>query len=283
MKPKTVDSLQPRVWRAGRFRLSLHEPLVMAIVNLTPDSFSGDGVDADVTAALKQAETAVEAGAAVLDFGAESTRPGAQPVPAEVEWQRLEPVLRAVTKWPVAISVDTRKPEVMARAVELGADILNDVSGFRTADAVRVAAQSGCGLCVMHMKGEPQTMQAAPHYDDVVGEVYAFLNAQTRALEAAGVAPARIVWDPGFGFGKTLEHNVALFRALPRFVASYPVLVGVSRKRMIQAITGRDEPKARVFGSVAAALKAVALGAAIVRVHDVAATVDALRVWRALA
>ena len=126
-------------------------------------------------------------------------------------------------------------------------------------------------------------MQAAPHYDDVVGEVYAFLNAQTRALEAAGVAPARIVWDPGFGFGKTLEHNVALFRALPRFVASYPVLVGVSRKRMIQAITGRDEPKARVFGSVAAALKAVALGAAIVRVHDVAATVDALRVWRALA
>jgi dihydropteroate synthase len=271
-----------RLWRAGRFTLDLTTPKVMAIINLTPDSFSGDGVGGDVHQALAKAEAAIEAGAAILDFGAESTRPGAPPVPADVEWDRLEPVLRAVRDWPVAISVDTRKPEVMARAVDVGVDILNDVSGFRSPEAIAVAARSLCGLCVMHMQGEPQTMQIAPHYDDVVAEVRTFLRTQTEALIQKGVARERIVWDPGFGFGKTLDHNLTLFRALPLFAAEQPVLVGVSRKRMIQALTAQEDPQARVFGSLAAALKAVALGASVVRVHDVVATVDALRVWLAL-
>lgn len=271
-----------RLWRAGRFTLDLTTPKVMAIINLTPDSFSGDGVGGDVRQALAKAEAAIEAGAAILDFGAESTRPGAPPVPADVEWDRLQPVLRKVHDWPVAISVDTRKPEVMARAVDIGVDILNDVSGFRSPEAIAVAARSLCGLCVMHMQGEPQTMQLDPHYDDVVAEVRTFLRTQTEALIQKGVARERIVWDPGFGFGKTLDHNLALFRALPLFVAEQPVLVGVSRKRMIQALTGQEDPQASVFGSLAAVLKAVALGASVVRVHDVVATVDALRVWLAL-
>ncbi len=272
----------PRYWKAGRFSLSLAQPLVMAIVNLTPDSFSGDGVAGDLAAALARAEAAVAAGAAILDLGAESTRPGAQPVPLEEEWARLAPVLRLVRNWPVAISVDSRKPEVMARAVAEGADILNDVSGFRSDAAVAVAAGVSCGLCVMHMQGEPQTMQTAPHYQDVVAEVRAFLAERTQALTSAGVAEQRIVWDPGFGFGKTLAHNLALFHALPQFAREFPLLVGVSRKRMIGELTGQAQPADRVIGSVAAALKAVTLGASIIRVHDVAATVEALKVWQAL-
>jgi dihydropteroate synthase len=272
----------PRFWKAGRFSLSLAQPLVMAIVNLTPDSFSGDGVAGDPVAAVARAEAAVTAGAAILDLGAESTRPGAQPVPVEEEWARLQPVLRIVRNWPVAISVDSRKPEVMARAVAEGADILNDVTGFRDDQAVAVAVRCGCGLCVMHMQGEPQTMQLAPHYDDVVAEVRAFLTERTQALISAGVAAERIVWDPGFGFGKTLAHNLALFQALHQFAREFPLLIGVSRKRMIGEITGQTQPADRVIGSVAAALKAVTLGASIVRVHDVAATVEALKVWQAL-
>ncbi len=276
------EAAAPRCWRAGRFNLSLDRPRIMAIVNLTPDSFSGDGVGENVTAALRRAEAAVEAGADILDFGAESTRPGAATIPVEAEWARLEPALTAVRDWPVVVSVDTRKAEVMRRAADAGADVLNDVSGFRDPEAVTVAAATQCGLCVMHMQGEPSTMQLAPHYDDVVAEVEAFLLARAQALQEAGVAAERLVIDPGFGFGKTLEHNLALFRALPRLAQHYPLLVGVSRKRMIGELTGRQDPKERMVGSAVAAALAVAKGAAIVRVHDVAATRDALAVWRAL-
>ncbi|MCX7945527.1 MAG: dihydropteroate synthase [Hydrogenophilus sp.] len=269
-------------WQTRRWRLSLSEPQVMAIINVTPDSFSGDGVGEDYTAAIRRAEQAVEAGAAIVDFGGESTRPGASPVPAAEEWRRLAPVLTAVRDWPVVISVDTRKPEVMERAVAAGVDVLNDVAGFRTPAAVAVAARAGCGVVVMHMQGEPASMQVAPYYEDVVGEVEAFLRERSAALQAAGVKEEQIVWDPGFGFGKSFEHNIALFQALPRLAAQRPVLVGVSRKRMIGELTGVEKPAERAVGSIAAALAAVARGARIVRAHDVRATVEALRVWQRL-
>ena len=215
-------------------------------------------------------------------MGGESTRPGAAAVALEEELRRVMPVVEGLVRAGVAVSVDTMKPEVMRAALGAGASVVNDVNAFRAPGAVEAVAASGAGLVVMHMQGTPETMQREPHYDDVVAEVGAYLRERAGALEAAGVARARIVLDPGFGFGKTLEHNRALFRGLPRIAAlGYRVLAGVSRKRMIGELTGRPVEE-RAAGSVAAALLAVQNGASLVRVHDVRETVDAIKVWMGL-
>jgi dihydropteroate synthase len=271
-----------RILRCGRFTLDLSTPRVMGIVNLTPDSFSDGGRYATAEDAVSHAARLIEEGAALVDVGAESTRPGAATVPADEEWLRLQAFLHALRDAPVPISVDTRKPEVMRRALDAGAAMINDVAGFATSEARSAVASSDCALCVMHMQGEPATMQRAPRYVDVVGEVRGFLDVQVQALLAAGVAADRIVIDPGFGFGKDLDHNLALLRALDRIAAlGWPVLVGLSRKGMIGALTGRPVDQ-RLAGGIAAALAAVEQGAAIIRTHDVAETVDALKVWTAL-
>jgi dihydropteroate synthase len=274
-------SSEPMRLSCGRFTLDLSRPRVMGIVNVTPDSFSDGGLHAIAADAIRHAGRLIEEGADILDIGAESTRPGAGPLEVGDEWARLEPVLAALRDAPVPVSVDTRKPEVMRRSLAAGASMINDVSGFATVDARHAVATSDCGLCVMHMQGEPATMQAAPIYADVVAEVATFLDERAHALVEDGVDAARIVVDPGFGFGKTLEHNLALLRSIDVIARlGWPVLVGLSRKGLIGSLTGRPID-GRLPGSIAAALIAVGRGAAIVRVHDVAETVDALRVWRA--
>jgi dihydropteroate synthase len=251
----------------------------MGIVNVTPNSFSDGGRFFDTSRAVEHALSMRADGADIVDIGGESTRPGAEPVSVDEELDRVMPVLAPLVREGVCVSVDTLKPEVMRAAIAAGAAIVNDVNAFRAPGAAEAVAGSGAGICVMHMQGTPATMQVAPHYDDVVGEVAAFLLERAAALEAAGVARERIVLDPGFGFGKTLEHNRTLFRALPRLAAlGYPLLVGVSRKRMIGDLTGRGVDE-RAAGSVAAALLAAQNGASVVRVHDVRETVDALKVW----
>lgn len=260
--------------------LTADRPLVMGIVNVTPDSFSDGGRHADTRSAVNHARSLVEEGADILDIGGESTRPGAQPVSIQEELDRVLPVLEGARGLGVPISIDTMKPEVMRAAVAAGAEMINDVNGFRLPGAWDAVKAGDCALCVMHMLGEPRTMQDAPQYADVVAEVEAFLAERLAEAEAAGIARERICIDPGFGFGKTLEHNLALMRALPRLAQLAPVLAGLSRKRMIGALTGRDIPD-RLAGSLAAALRAVENGAAIVRVHDVKETVDALKVWLA--
>lgn len=268
--------------QCGRFRLDLSRPRIMAIVNVTPDSFSGDGLGHDLGAALARAEAAVEAGAELLDIGGESTRPGSDPVPEQEELDRVLPLVERLAGWPVPVSVDTVKPGVMRAAIAAGASMINDINAFRAPGAIDAVAGSEAALCVMHMQGEPKTMQAAPHYDDVVAEVASFLDARVAALRAAGVGDERLVLDPGFGFGKTLEHNLALLRELARLGRDgLPLLVGMSRKTMLGAITGRAVGE-RVPAGIAAALLAVERGARIVRTHDVAATRDALAVWMAL-
>lgn len=255
----------------------------MGIVNLTADSFSGDGVGADVARAIAHAEMQHDAGADMLDLGAESTRPGAEPVSAEDELARLLPVLRAVREWGLPISVDTYKPEVMRAAIEAGAAMINDIAALRMPGALEAVADSEVGVCLMHMQGEPRTMQAAPHYDDVVGEAHDFLAGRIAACVAAGIARERLVVDPGFCFGKTVEHNYALLRELAVFGnLGVPVLAGLSRKSMLGAVTGQPNGAARMPASVAAAVLAVERGATIVRVHDVAATKDALAVLAAM-
>lgn len=269
------------VLQCGRFRLDLSEPRVMAIINLTDDSFSGDGLRGDLGGALARAEQALEAGAELLDIGAESSRPGAEPVPEAQELERVVRFVEAARGWNVPLSVDTVKPAVMRAALAAGADMINDINAFREAGAVEAVAVAQAALCVMHMRGEPRTMQHDPEYGDVLGEVLAFLDARVAALEAAGVARERIVLDPGFGFGKRTAHNYTLLRELERVGAGgLPVLAGMSRKSMLGAVTGRVVGE-RLAASVAAALIAVQRGARIVRVHDVAATRDALAVWRA--
>ncbi|WP_459615125.1 dihydropteroate synthase [Bordetella sp. 2513F-2] len=264
----------------GRFELGLERPLVMGIVNVTPDSFSDGGSHDAPDAAIAHGLRLVAEGAHILDLGGESTRPGAPPVPADVELQRLLPVVEGLRQAGVPLSVDTFKPEVMRAVLDAGADMINDIRAFRQPGAVEAVAQSRCGLCVMHMKGEPRTMQDAPHYTDLLGEVGAFLAECTQRLGAAGVDPRRITLDPGFGFGKTADQNYELLRGLPGLAGSgQPLLVGLSRKSMIGAATGRPVGE-RLAGSIAGALACVARGAAIVRVHDVAATVDALKVWQ---
>lgn len=254
----------------------------MAVLNITPDSFSDGGLWLDPQRAIAQAHALIEEGADLIDIGAESTRPGALPVPAHLEIERLAPLLEALRDAGVPLSVDTRKPEVMRAAIELGADLINDVEGFATPQAVQAVANTRVACCVMHMQGQPQTMQSAPTYGDVLGEVHNFLAQRVTALQDAGVAAQRIVIDPGIGFGKTLEHNLSLLAHLDAVrVQSLPILVGVSRKSMIGALTGRGTPQ-RLAGSLSAMLAAVAHGANMVRVHDVAATCDALAVWSAI-
>ena len=218
----------------------------------------------------------------MVDVGGESTRPGADAVPAEEELRRVIPVVSALAREGVAVSVDTMKPEVMRAAIDAGCAVVNDVNAFRAPGAIEAVAKAKVGVIAMHMQGTPATMQQAPHYEDVVSEVASYLHDRARALEEGGVARGDIVLDPGFGFGKTLAHNLALFRALPALAAlGYPILAGVSRKRMIGEITGRPLGE-RAAASVAAALLAVQNGASLVRVHDVRDTVDAIRVWRAI-
>lgn len=254
----------------------------MGILNVTPDSFSDGGRFPTGADAVSQGLELCVDGADFIDVGGESTRPGAQPVSVEEELRRVIPVVEALAGAGVAVSVDTMKPEVMRAAIAAGAALVNDVNAFRAPGALEAVGGAKVGVIAMHMQGTPASMQKAPHYADVVAEVSAFLRERARALEAAGVDRSRIALDPGFGFGKSFEHNVALMRALPTLAAmGYAIAAGVSRKRMIGEITGRDVED-RVAGSVAAALVAVQNGARLVRVHDVKETVDALRVWAAL-
>jgi dihydropteroate synthase len=254
----------------------------MGVVNVTPDSFSDGGQHADAAAAIAHARRLIGEGADIVDIGGESTRPGAAPVALEEERRRVMPVLEALAGSAVPVSVDTRKPALMREAIEAGAALVNDVTGASSPQALEALAGTAAGVCLMHMQGEPGTMQDKPTYADVVREVRDYLAARVAAAIAAGIARERIVVDPGFGFGKTLEHNLALLRALGQFRGiGIALLAGLSRKAMIGRVTGR-EPRERVHGSVAAALIAVQNGADIVRVHDVAATRDALAVWRAL-
>lgn len=266
----------------GRFRLPLDRPLLMGIVNLTPDSFSGDGVIDNIERAIGHARQQFDAGSDILDIGAESSRPGATPASEEDELRRLLPVLKEIVGWGVPISVDSYKPGVMRAALEAGATMINDITGMTNPEALSVVGGSDCAVCVMHMQGEPGTMQQTPQYQDVVTEVRYFLTEAVDRCRRAGIADNRIVVDPGFGFGKTQDHNLALFSVMTAAgVDGFPMLVGVSRKSMLGAITGRPV-RERQAASVAAALLAAQKGAKILRVHDVAATRDALAVWAAI-
>ncbi|WP_233802498.1 dihydropteroate synthase [Paraburkholderia sp. HP33-1] len=277
----------PEPLQCGRFKLTFERPLVMGILNVTPDSFSDGGKFAMRGDALRQAERMMLEGADIIDIGGESTRPGAPPVPLDEELERVLPLVEQLRGANVPLSVDTYKPEVMRQALNAGADMINDVWGFRLPGAIDAVRDSDCGLCVMHMLGEPRTMQRGePHYDDVVSDVRHFLEERVATLQQAGIARERISVDPGFGFGKTVvEHNYALLAQLrdtaPRAASPYPILAGMSRKSMLGAVTGRHTAE-RLAGSIAAAVCAAERGAAILRVHDVAPTVDALKVWATL-
>ena len=265
--------------------LVLDRPRVMGIVNVTPDSFSDGGAHDNVDAAVAHALRLAAEGADILDVGGESTRPGAEPVGVEEELRRVIPVIeRLARECPLPISVDSSKPEVMRAAVAAGAGMLNDVHALRGEDALDAAASLATPVVLMHMQGEPRSMQAEPHYEDVVSEVFRFLAERIFAAEMAGIDKKRIVVDPGFGFGKNRDHNLALLAQLRRFEElGVPVLAGLSRKKTIGELTGRSDPRERVHGSVAAHLIAAQHGARLLRVHDVAATVDALQVWNAVA
>ncbi len=267
------------VWRHRTGEIRLDRTHVMGILNVTPDSFSDGGRYLDPEQALRHGLEMVEQGADLLDLGGESTRPGSDPVSAEEEWRRVGPVMRDLAaKLDVPLSIDTMKPEVAGKAIEAGASIVNDVSGLREPAMVHVVARSRVGAVVMHMLGNPKTMQTHPEYADVVTEVHSFLTQRIRVLEAAGVATDALAVDPGVGFGKTQEHNLALLQHLDRIVAlGHPVVVGVSRKSFIERLGG-GEPGERLPGSIAAATLAVARGAHVVRVHDVRETVRAMRV-----
>jgi dihydropteroate synthase len=269
---------------AGR-ALRLDRPRIAGIINVTPDSFSDGGAFLDAARAIEHGLRLVEEGADLLDVGGESTRPGAQPVSADEEIARVVPVIEALARQAtVPIAIDASKPEVMRAAVAAGAGMINDVRALRGEGALEAAADLKVPVCLMHMQGEPRTMQDDPRYDDVVSDVRRFLAERIFACEMSGIDKKRIVVDPGFGFGKTLEHNLALLRALDQFAAlGVPLLVGLSRKGMIGALIGRDDPADRAVGSATAALLAVQKGAAIVRVHDVAITRDALAVWQGVA
>ncbi|MGG7603468.1 dihydropteroate synthase [Massilia sp. BKSP1R2A-1] len=277
----------PKQLQCGQYSFALEgpsslQPVVMGILNVTPDSFSDGGRYQGLEFALSHAEEMIRDGATMIDIGGESTRPGSPSVPVSEELARVMPTLYALRTLDVALSVDTCKPEVMREAIIAGADMINDINGFRAPGAIDAVRDSDCGLCLMHMQATPQTMQQAPSYADVVQEVIDFLKARVEAMVGEGIARERICIDPGFGFGKTVEHNYALLRELKRIrdEVGLPVLAGLSRKSMIGAVTGRPVEQ-RVAGSVGGALAAVAHGAKIVRVHDVAETVDALKVWYA--
>ena len=278
------DLLAPVLDCAGRL-LRLDRPRVVGILNVTPDSFSDGGAHASVDQAVAHGMRLAEEGADMLDVDGESTRPGAEEVPLEEELRRVLPVIgQLVARTALPISIDTSKPEVMRAAVAAGAGMINDVHALRRDGAMGAVAELGVPVCLMHMQGEPRDMQTEPHYDDVVGEVHRFLTDRLFACELAGIDRRKVLVDVGFGFGKTLQHNLALLCALERFAnLGSGVYVGLSRKRMIGTLTGRTEPADRAAGSVAAALIAVQRGARMVRVHDVRATVDALAVWQAVA
>jgi dihydropteroate synthase len=271
-------------WQTSRFRIDLSRPRVMGIVNVTPDSFSDGGAHASTETALRHCEQLLKEGADILDIGGESTRPGSPAVPLEAELARVLPVVREAVKLNAPISVDTYKPEVMRAVLELGADIVNDIWALRQPGAREaVAAHPSCGICLMHMHRDPQTMQAVPMAGDVIPEVLSFLEAQVQLLRTMGVDPSRITLDPGVGFGKTVAQNFALLaRQCELLAGGYPLLLGWSRKSSIGAVTGIEVAGERIVPSVAAAVLAVDRGAAVVRVHDVRDTVVALAVWRAM-
>jgi dihydropteroate synthase len=269
-------------WQTSRFRIPLDRPRVMGVVNVTPDSFSDGGRYASTRAALQHCERLLAEGAHILDLGGESSRPGIAPVSLEEERARVLPVLREAVRLGVPVSVDTYKPELMREVLELGADIVNDIWGLRQPGALEaIAAHPACGACIMHMHGEPRTMQHAPMAGDAVPQVLAFLRERAAALRDRGVAADRICWDPGIGFGKTVDQNFALLARQRELLADrYPILAGWSRKSSLGRVTGRAIDD-RVVPSVAAALLAADRGARILRVHDVRETVAALQVWQA--
>lgn len=285
--------------RCGRFSFSLSHPIVMAILNITPDSFSDGGRFATRDAALRRAEAIVKEGAQIIDIGGESTRPGAPALSLGEELDRVMPIIEALHGSGIALSIDTYKPEVMRAALAAGADMINDIRGFSEDGALEAVAKSDCAVCAMHMRGDPRTMQEAPEYEDVVTEVREYLDRRVIALESAGVSRERMVVDPGFGFGKSVEHNYRLLRELPMTSpGGLPILVGMSRKSMLGAVLPAQIPgmhehggsgdersdvaSRRLIASVSAAVCAAERGAAIIRVHDVAATLEALAVWRAM-
>ena len=269
-------------FQCGKFQLSLERPLIMGVVNVTPDSFSDGGQLANPQAGAAYARRLIDEGADIIDIGGESTRPGSRGVTLDDERRRVLPVLEQLAGTAIPISIDTQKPELMREAIVAGAAMINDVNALQAPEALATIAASDAAVCLMHKQGSPADMQTAPHYQDVVGEVSSFLSERVRSARAAGIDAARIAIDPGFGFGKTLAHNLELLRAIGRFREIGAVLaVGISRKSMLGAITGRDTGE-RIFASIAAALVAVEKGAHIVRVHDVAATRDALAVWASI-
>ena len=276
--------------RAGKFTLMLDRPLIMGVVNVTPDSFSDGGEFFDAASAIAHARRLVEEGADLLDIGGESSRPGAAPLPLQEELKRVLPVLEACVAFGKPVSIDTYKPEVMQAAAAAGAAMFNDIWAFQRKDAIKAALgaalmanHQGLALCAMHMQRDPATMQDNPHYVNVTRDVKIFLAARVAAFVEAGVPRDQIVIDPGFGFGKTVAHNMQLLRELHDFTSlGVPVLAGLSRKSSIGAVTGRKSPQERVYGSVAAAMIAAQNGATILRVHDVAATRDALAILAAV-
>jgi dihydropteroate synthase len=278
----------PSYLQCGRYRFPLDQnnfrPLVMGVLNVTPDSFSDGGKFQALEFALSRAEQMIAEGVDIIDIGGESSRPGAPPLPLEEELRRVLPVVYALRDCGKPLSIDTYKPEVMREAIAAGADMINDINGFRATGALSAIKEADCALCIMHMQNDPQSMQFKPQYQDVTAEVTSFLRERIVELDKEGIARKRLCIDPGFGFGKTLEHNLALLKNIGRICAELdlPLLAGLSRKSMIGAITGRPTEQ-RLAGSIAAALAAVAHGAHIVRVHDVAETVDALKVWQAAA
>jgi dihydropteroate synthase len=282
-KPGGEESgIARRLLKLGGRTLDLAVPRVMGVVNVTPDSFADGRGTVDGARALDHARQLVADGADLIDVGGESTRPGAIPVAEHDELARVIPIVAALASDGVCVSVDTMKPAVMRAAIGAGAAMINDVRALAVEGAMEAVSGAGVAVCLMHMRGDPRTMQVAPVYDDVLREVADFLAARADACIAAGIARDRIVVDPGFGFGKTLAHNLSLLRGLPRIAAlGFPVLAGLSRKSMLGTLTGRDVGE-RTAASVAAALAAVARGASILRVHDVRETVDAIRVWQAI-
>ncbi len=274
-------------FRCGRFRFELdsegYHPLVMGILNITPDSFSDGGRYLSLSSALKRAERMITSGVDIIDIGGESSRPGSEPVSFQEEIDRILPVVKALKDFGKPISIDTSKPEIMKAALEAGADMINDIYGFQSEVAMQVVSGFTCGLCVMHMQGIPKTMQKKPHYQDVVTEVTDFLMQRVQKLIQFGVAPERIVIDPGFGFGKTKEDNIRLLKHMAglKKASGLPILAGLSRKAIIGQITGKPIEK-RLAGSLAMVLAAVENGATILRVHDVDETIDALKVWQAV-
>ena len=273
----------PMTFTCGRFSFALSRPLIMGILNVTPDSFSDGGRYVDHAAAVAHAHALVDAGADIIDIGGESTRPLAQAISQQEEMDRVLPVLEQLSTLDIALSLDTRHAAVMREGLARQVDLINDVSALSDPASLALLADSRAGVCLMHKQGDPHTMQHRPHYQDVVSEVHAYLTQRLEIALEAGIARERILIDPGFGFGKTVAHNFALLAQLPRFATLAPVLVGLSRKSMLAAVTGAPNPRvAGLPASVTAAVLAAQRGAAVVRVHDVAETRQALQVWAAV-